>query len=226
MRIFAGFDRRESIGFHVFTQSLITTTKDFLLTALSGEQADATNAFGYARFSIPERMGFGGTAIFVDAADMLLRADLSELWALRDPKFAVQVVKHEYKTKHPRKYVGTELEADNRDYPRKNWSSVVIWNCAHMAHFENREKLRSKDGAYLHRFAWLKDEQIGELPVEWNWLADEYGPNENAKLLHWTAGIAGFTHYADSPHADEWKSAMLDVNRGMQYQISLNDRGR
>jgi lipopolysaccharide biosynthesis glycosyltransferase len=72
---------------------------------------------------IPELMNFAGFAIFVDAADMLCRGDLTELWSMRDKNFAVQVVKHDYRTKHPRKYVGTELEADNQDYPRKNWSA-------------------------------------------------------------------------------------------------------
>lgn len=166
-------------------------------------------------------MNFGGFAIFVDAADMLLRADLSELWALRNSKFAIQVVKHDYKTKHQVKYKGTELEAQNSDYPRKNWSSVMIWNCGHLAHYKAKDKLKSKDGSYLHRFGWLKDSEIGDLPLEWNWLVDEYGENPKAKLLHWTAGIPGFSCYSDSPHADEWKSEMLDVNRGMQYEIRL-----
>jgi hypothetical protein len=166
-------------------------------------------------------MGFAGFALFVDAADMLLRGDLQELWALKDPRYAVQVVKHDYKTKHQRKYIGTELEAENRDYPRKNWSSVVIWNCGHIAHWKAMDELKSKDGAYLHRFGWLNDSEIGELPATWNWLADEYGPNPDAKLLHWTAGIAGFTHYSEAPHADEWKKTMLDVNQGMQYEITV-----
>jgi hypothetical protein len=64
----------------------------------------------------------------------------------------------------------------------------VIWNCGHMAHFKAREELRGKDGAYLHRFGWLKDNEIGDLPPSWNWLCDELGPNPHAKLLHWTAG--------------------------------------
>lgn len=165
-------------------------------------------------------MGFAGFAVFVDCADMLLKADLAELWELRDRKVAVQVVKHDYRPKSTRKYLGTELEAANQAYPRKNWSSVVIWNCGHMAHFEARDKLRSKDGKFLHRFGWLSDNQIGELPKEWNWLTDEYGPNDQAKLLHWTTGIPGFSAYSGAPHADEWKCVMLNVNRGMQYEIT------
>lgn len=223
-KVFTGYDSRESIGWHVFAHSVIETTKGpvNIIPLAQKSQGDGSNAFTYSRFLVPELMNFGGFAIFVDAADMLLKADLTELWNLRDKNFAVQVVKHDYQTKFGVKYQGTELETENRSYPRKNWSSVVIWNCGHVAHFKAREKLRSKDGAYLHRFGWLEDNQIGDLPIEWGWLADEYGENPKAKLLHWTAGIPGFTHYSDSPHADEWKRTMLDVNKGMQYQIRLN----
>ena len=206
----------------MFVQSAIKTPGIQLTPLFEGDSHDGSNAFTYARFSVPERMGFAGSALFVDAADMLLRGELEDLWALRDKRFAVQVVKHDYLTKHPSKYVGTALESQNRDYPRKNWSSVVIWNCAHMAHFRNRDKLRSKDGSYLHRFGWLNDNEIGELPIEWNWLADEYGPNPKAKLLHWTCGQPGFSHYSNAPHADEWKATMLDCMAGMQYQITLS----
>jgi lipopolysaccharide biosynthesis glycosyltransferase len=150
----------------------------------NSNQGDGTNAFTYARFLVPELCDFSGFAIFADGADMMANADLAELWALRSPEYAVQVVKHDYKTKHPRKYCGTEMESANSDYPRKNWSSLIIWNCEHRAHWDNRAKLRSRDGAFLHRFGWLKDQDIGELPIEWNWLADEYGANTKAKLLH------------------------------------------
>jgi hypothetical protein len=37
-------------------------------------------------------------------------------------------------------------------------------------------------------FRWLDDERIGELPIEWNWLPDEFGVNPEAKLLHYTLG--------------------------------------
>lgn len=213
--IFVGYDRREAVGFHAFVQSVVQTSRDFELIPLCGEQGDGTNAFTYERFRIPERMNFGGSAIFVDGCDMLLRAPIGGLWALRDPHLAVQVVKHEYRTKHARKYVGTELEAANVDYPRKNWSSVMILHCGHMAHFHARQALRGSDGAYLHRFGWLKDEQIGGLAPEWNWLADEYGENPKAKLLHWTAGVPGFSHYREAPHADEWLTAARQAQRGM-----------
>lgn len=136
---------------------------------------------------------------------MLMKADISELWALRDDYKAVQVVKHDYKTRHPRKYVGTRMEAPNHDYPRKNWSSVMLINCQHY-HWRDMkpEKIQEMTGPELHRFSWLKDDLVGELPAEWNWIADEFGPNPDAKLIHWTAGTPAFPHYTNAPHAEDF----------------------
>lgn len=209
IQLFTGFDPRESDGWLVFVRSLLEHCPDPVkIIPLCGKQRDGSNAFTYERFRIPEYCGWGGWAIWMDGADMLLRADLKQLAALLDPTKAVQVVKHQYRTKHARKYVGTAMESENRDYPCKNWSSMVIWNCGNFAHFKARQKIRQAidegDGEYLHRFGWLSENLIGELPIEWNWLADEYGENKNAKLLHWTAGMPGFPRYANAPHADEW----------------------
>jgi hypothetical protein len=138
---------------------------------------------------------------------------LAELWAMRDPFKAVQVVQHEYTTKHPRKYIGTGMESANEDYPRKNWSSLMLINCAH---YDWRRitpaKVEKMTGAELHRFEFLEDRFVGALPLEWNWLADEYGPNPDAKLLHWTAGIPAWKAYQDAPMADAWRAAHEKVN--------------
>ena len=210
IRIFCGFDQREAAGFYTFVQSVIDhTTVPVSITPLNyspDAQRDGTNAFTYTRFLVPELCNYAGFAIFADGADMLAMADLAQLWALRDRGKAVQVVKHDYKTRFPRKYLGTEMEAANLDYPRKNWSSLILWNCGHLAHFNAREQLRSEAGSYLHRFAWLKDEEIGELPRDWNWLADEHGVNTGAKILHFTAGIPAIPMHRSAAHSQEWQS--------------------
>jgi len=221
--VYVGFDPREEAGTHVFVSSLLehaTTPVSVIPLHLplfksfySPGQRDGTNAFIYTRFLIPFLQGWRGWALFVDGADMLLKADVSELWALRDHYKAVQVVKHDYKTKHPRKYVGTQMEADNRDYERKQWSSVMLINCGHM-HWRDitPETVEQMTGPELHRFSWLKDELIGELPKEWNWLCQEHGPNPEAKLIHWTAGTPAFKAYANSPHADDFRRQLAIVN--------------
>lgn len=223
IQLFAGFDEREAVGYHTFCASVIEHCSEpvnisplhlgTLKKVYSGGHRDGTNAFIYSRFLIPYLTGYKGFAIFMDGADMILKDDLAELWALRDPFKAVQVVKHNYKTKHPRKYVGTAMEADNADYPCKNWSSVMIINCAHYAWRSiTPEAVEKMPGAYLHRFEFIDPRYIGELPMVWNWLADEYGENTYAKLLHYTAGIPAWTAYEEAPHAADWFAANRLVN--------------
>lgn len=225
IRLFAGVDPREEVGIHVFLESLWKQTSlPIAFTALTPKIAeylrigsDGTNAFSTLRFSIPRLCNYSGSAIFADSVDMLLRSDLTELWKLQDPKYAVQCVKHKYRTKHPRKYIGTDLESDNQDYERKNWSSLVLWNCAHWSHFRNRDKLLSGDGKYLHRFTWLNDEEIGDLPASWNHLVGEQPFNQDVKLAHFTLGIPGFEHYKQVDYADEWIENLKAAAGGLQY---------
>lgn len=208
IRLFCGFDQREAAGWHAFAQSVIekTSIPVSLVPLRANNQRDGSNHFTYSRFLIPYLCDFQGFALWMDGADMIVNADLSELWDHREEWYAVQVAKHQYKTAHALKYVGTEMEAENRDYERKNWSSVILWDCAH---FGNRcltpEFVASHDGAFLHRFAWLADDRIGELSLDWNWLTSEYGTNVNAKVLHFTAGTPNIHAYRSSAHAQLWQ---------------------
>lgn len=221
--LYAGFDEREEAGYHAFTSSVIEhSSQPVAITPLhlpmfrafyKQGQRDGTNAFIYTRFLIPFLQGYRGWAVFADGADMLCLGDLAELWSLRDFYKAVQVVKHDYKTKHPRKYVGTRMESANQDYPRKNWSSLMLINCGHFAWRSiTPESVSEMSGPELHRFGFIEDERIGELPREWNWLADEYGPNPAARLLHWTAGTPAFEHYRNAPHFDAFERQVARMN--------------
>ena len=221
--IFYGFDPREEVGAHTFCSSVLHTASrpvgliPLHLPLFSGfynaGQRDGTNAFIYTRFLIPYLQEFKGWAIFCDGADMIVKDDIADLWALRNPYMAVQVVKHDYKTRHPRKYVGTPMESANEDYPCKNWSSVMLINCNHFAWRQmTPEKVAAMTGSQLHRFSWIPENQVGDLPPEWNWLADEYGENPRAKLLHWTAGIPAWPAYRDTPHANDWFEANRWIN--------------
>jgi lipopolysaccharide biosynthesis glycosyltransferase len=176
---------------------------------------DGSNQFIYSRFLVPHLMNFSGHAIFIDG-DMILRSDIAELWNLRDHSKDVQVVKHEYKTKMTEKYLGSR----NEDYPRKNWSSVILWNCNS---FPNRKLtpdfVMKSTGAELHRFTWCDDERIGELPIEWNWLPDEFGPNPNAKLLHYTLGAPCFHEFAATPMGDEWHRERILTEYCQQHDL-------
>ena len=207
--VFIGYDPREAIAFHVCANSIIRQASQpvsiiplalNLLKDYTETHTDGSNQFIYSRFLVPHLMRFTGQAIFIDG-DMIVRGDIAELWNLRDSTKDVQVVKHNYKTKMTEKYLGSK----NEDYPRKNWSSVMLFNCSsYPTRKLTPEYIQKSTGAHLHRFEWADDERIGELPIEWNWLPDEFGPNADAKLLHYTLGTPSFHEFATTPMGDEW----------------------
>ena len=216
IRIFAGYDPREAVGFHVFCQSLIERTKEpVAITPFYGKQRDGSNAFIYQRFLVPYFTGFKGRAIFMDASDMLMLGDIDELNKLFDPTKAVQVVKHDYKTQHSKKYINTPMETKNEDYPRKNWSSLILWNCEHPRNnVLTPDYIDDHSGSDLHRFTWLPDSLIGDLPKQWNVLVGEQD-NPNAKIAHYTLGIPEFFHYKDCDYSKPWHSTRSRMLNGL-----------
>ena len=207
--IYIGYDSRESVAYHVCSNSIIrhgtvpVSINPLSLKLLQNYEelhTDGSNQFIYSRFLVPYLQNYSGWAIFIDG-DMILRDDIKQLYEMRDESKAVQVVQHDYKTRMKVKYLG----AKNEDYPRKNWSSVILWNCGHERNkILTPEFVQTATGAQLHRFSWLADDLIGSLPKEWNWLPDEYGSNDQAKLLHYTLGTPCFHDFATTPMGDEW----------------------
>ena len=224
INIFIGYDHREAIAYHVCANSIIRhSSKPISLTPLAlknmqdyeEKHTDGSNQFIYSRFLVPHLMEYKGWAIFMDG-DMLVRDDIEKLWALRDDSKAVMVVKHDYKTKMTEKYLG----AKNENYPRKNWSSVILWNCGHAANkVVTPEFIETATGAQLHRFTWLADELVGELPKVWNWLPDEFGANQDAKLLHYTLGTPSFHDFATTPMGDEWHRERIYTDYCLQRNL-------
>jgi lipopolysaccharide biosynthesis glycosyltransferase len=207
--VFVGYDPREAVAYHVCVNSIIRNASApvaivpvalNLFKEYTETHTDGSNHFIYTRFLVPWLMHWKGRAIFIDG-DMIVRGDIIELYNSIGPDKDIAVVKHDYRTRMQEKYMG----AKNEDYPRKNWSSVIVWNCSS---FPNRkltpEFVMKSTGAELHRFTWLDDARIDSLPKEWNWLPDEYGPNLEAKLLHYTLGTPCFHEFADTPQSEEW----------------------
>ena len=215
-----GFDQREAIAYHTFCQSVLekaslpvqfTPLAENTLAGYKETHTDGSNRFIYSRFLTPYLCNFRGWAIFADG-DMICQTDIKELWDLRDESKAVQVVQHDYQTKTHTKYMGNK----NENYPRKNWSSLILWNCGHPAHrVLTPDFIQKQTGAFLHRFSWLSEEQIGTLPREWNWLAIEYADNLRAKLVHYTLGTPCLKDYADTAMSDIWKSTYRRTIDGM-----------
>lgn len=217
IRLFIGFEPMESDGFSVFMHSLISRASVPLsITPLAAcGLPRGTNAFTLSRFLVPWLCGFSGHAIFLDGSDMLMQADIAELDALFDPRYAVQCVQHpDYVTQHPRKYVGTPMECVNSEYSRKNWASAMIVNAAHEAWQrmtpDMLQRLRPID---LLQLRLCDDGEIGGLPPKWNVLADEGQSIQGASVLHWTAGLPSHEAYANSPGAELWRAERLRMER-------------
>ena len=220
IKIVVGFDQREAIAYHTFSQSVLEKSSlpvlflPLSINTLKGYKEthnDKSNDFVYSRFLTPYLHNFEGWAIFADG-DMVCQSDIKELWDLRDETKALQVVMHDYKTKFNQKYLGNT----NENYPRKNWSSLILWNCSHPKHkVLTPDFISSQTGKYLHRFSWLDDEDIGELPIDWNWLAIEYPDNPKAKIIHYTLGTPCFKDYRNTEMAVTWHEVQQKVNEGI-----------
>lgn len=228
LNIFIGYDQKETVAWHVLAQSLIETSSRPLaihpvnlknygpLYTRDGDNRQS-NEFSFSRFLVPSLSKYSGQALFMDC-DMMMRVDVASLFEEYggDKSKAVHVVKHDYSPKSDVKYLGNVQYS----YPRKNWSSFVLWNCSHPSNkVVTSEFVASADAATLHRFSWLKDEEIGELDVNWNWLVGEYADanqHENVKNVHWTIGGPYFNEYSDVDFSDEWQQMLKKTNYCMQ----------
>lgn len=223
IKVFIGFDKVESSAWHTFAHSIFrqSTTPVALiplylenLKELYTRPRDEkqSNEFSFTRFLVPYLSNYQGYALFFDC-DMMLRDDISKIFdaVKQDPGKAVYVVKHDYVPRDKIKYLGTK----QYEYPRKNWSSVVLWNCEHPSNKHvTLDFVNNATSAELHRFLWLKDDEIGKLDVRWNWLVGEYdNPPKDVKNVHWTVGGPYFLEYQDVDFSQEW----FKENAKMQF---------
>ena len=214
LKVFIGYDPVESVAWHTHAQSILEhSSKPLALVPVNlrnlrdiytrDRDPKQSNEFSFSRFLVPYLCGFRGQAVFFDC-DQMIRTDVAELFEIgkNSPERAVHVVQHDYEPKNTIKY----LDTDQYRYPRKNWSSVVLWNCEHPANrVVSPEFVSSASPMELHRFSWLSDDQIGALDVRWNWLVGEYAePPPDVKLVHWTVGGPYFDEYKTADFADEW----------------------
>ncbi|API50799.1 glycosyltransferase [Rhizobium leguminosarum] len=213
VRIFVGFDPKEVVAYHVLVQSIIEKSSipvEFSPIALSNlggiftrqRNALQSTEFSFSRFLTPYLSCYEGWSIFMDC-DMLMRADIAELWALRDERYAVMCVKHDYQPKIDTKFLG---QAQTK-YEKKNWASFILFNndeCRALT----PDYVNTATGLQLHQFKWLENEDlIGELPVTWNYLVNEYDYREDAKNVHFTDGGPYFEEYKNDDYAEEWFAA-------------------
>jgi hypothetical protein len=194
-------------------EGLYTRPTKYLTPGYFDELSNAPMSTGHAiaRFLVPALCGYDGWALFTDG-DVLVRRDVCELFALADPRYAVQVVQHAHV---PRATVKMEGQIQTQ-YARKNWSSVMLFNCSHPANRAlSRTLVNTVPGRDLHRFCWLDDAAIGALPAEWNVLIGEEDVADPA-IAHFTTGVPDMPGYEHVPFADEWYAAA----RGCGYKLS------
>jgi hypothetical protein len=238
--IFIGFDPREANAYAVTKQSIHahcnvpypvrpvimqdlieedlyyreTIRQDGRLFDVISEHPMATE-FAISRFLTPllakrEPRSLRGVgprlAVFMDS-DMLVRRNIDGLFASYDGHSAVQVVKHNFA---PAEGLKMDGQVQSR-YGRKNWSSVMLFNIDHPANNElTVELINSVPGRDLHAFCWLHDYDIGELPVDWNYLIGHHTRDDcvNPSLVHFTDGIPTMPGYENAEYAEEWNATL------------------
>lgn len=231
MKVFIGFDPREQRAYDVCKFSIEARASDLVeirplkLEPLrrSGQYwrtYDAHNGimydhvdkrpfsteFAFSRFLVPALCNYDGWALFMDC-DMLIQADIKELFDLADDRYAVQVVKHQQDVREAVKMDGQVQEP----YPRKNWSSVMLFNCSRCLELRVSD-VNTMPGSYLHQFRWTTDDLIGDLPEEWNWLEGHSNMGIKPKNIHFTRGGPWFPDFPDVLYGDLW----LDEEKAMR----------
>ena len=226
MKIFIGYDTREDIAYQVCKHSIVTKQPDADVRPLKQQELRdagwytrpvdklASTEFTFTRFLVPELADFKGWAVFMDC-DMILTTDIKELFDQADDKFAVMCVKHDYTPQE-----GIKMDGQRQTiYPRKNWSSVVLWNCGHPSNKKlTKEMVNDLDltGAYFHRFSWLNDDEIGEIKTEQNWLVGWHQEPRDGKpkAIHYTEGGPWFENYRNCEYSQEWKAELIGMMNG------------
>ncbi len=212
IRIFIGYDHRETVAFHVLSHSIHSrASAPVSVTPLMLDQLDRlmwrdrhnlqSTDFSFSRFLVPYLCGYEGWALFMDC-DMLMLDDVTNLWRLRDDHYAVQCVKHDHRPSEDTKF----LNQIQTQYEKKNWSSVMLFNTAKCTTL-TPDYVNMASGLELHRFHWLNnDNLVGEIPPRWNHLVD-YDPEQSMSdisNLHFTTGGPYFDAYQSCGYASLW----------------------
>jgi len=217
IRVFVGYDSREAVAFSVLAHSIHARASQpvsvtpLRLSELKGIYTRPRNElqstdFSFSRFLTPWLCDYQGWAIFMDC-DMIALDDIASLWGLADERFAVQVVKHHHVPKERTKFLG----ATQTRYEKKNWSSVMLMNCARCRAL-TPDYVNGATGLELHQFKWLgSDDLIGELPARWNHLVGYDAPRPDAAIVHFTIGGPYFAEYRDCEYASEWRRELDDM---------------
>ena len=215
LNIYIGYDSKEDIAYRVCKNSILkrsgTNVKirslklyELIANKLYNRAIDplASTEFTYSRFLVPTLNNFKGWAVFCDC-DFLFFDDVEKILNNIDESKAVYCVQHDYTPKEKHKMDGQKQTI----YPRKNWSSLILFNCSHSSNKRlSVDLVNSETGSFLHQFKWLKDSEIGSLDERWNWLEGWTSKHNNKKpfAVHYTRGGPWFEEWQDVEFANEW----------------------
>ena len=161
--------------------------------AVKGESTE----FSFTRFYVPMLSHYQGISLFVDN-DFIFKCNPSEIEQYLRNK-PVACVKHKLENIHGNKMDGIE----NKSYPRKCWSSLMLFDNTKLKHL-TKEYLDNASPADLHQFAWVKDNEIGRIPLKYNHLVGYYKKHKYIKAIHYTQGGPWFDEYKNSELSEEW----------------------
>ena len=217
LNIYIGYDSKEDIAYRVCKYSILKRSKanikvtslklyELVTNKLYSRAIDplASTEFTYSRFLVPALNKYKGWAIFCDC-DFIFFEDVSKILENLDNSKAVYCVQHDYTPKEKHKMDGQKQTI----YPRKNWSSFILFNCSHPSNKKlSIDLVNSETGSFLHQFKWLKDSEIGSLDERWNWLEGWTSNHNNKKpfAVHYTRGGPWFDEWQDVEFAKEWIS--------------------
>ena len=215
LNIYIGYDSKEDIAYRVCKYSLNKhSSSDIKIYSLKLQELVAkkfysrtidplaSTEFTYSRFLVPALTNYKGWAIFCDC-DFIFFENILQIIENVDDTKAVYCVQHDYTPKEKHKMDGQKQTI----YPRKNWSSFILFNCDHPSNKKlTVDTVNAESGAYLHQFKWLKDDEIGSLDERWNWLEGWTSQHNNKKpyAVHFTRGGPWFDEWQDVEFAKEW----------------------
>jgi len=216
LKIFIGYDSREDIAWQVCRFSLMrhssaeldiiplrqNTLRELGLYTRPFDPMSSTE-FSLTRFLTPYLATPAGDWVIFCDCDFLFTVDIHGVIEGLDPAKALYVVKHDYTPAHQIKMDGKRQTS----YPRKNWSSFMIFNRRHPdVKALTPEVVNDASPAYLHRFEWISDDNaIGALDVDWNFLEGEYPkPDTTPRVIHYTNGGPWFEQWLNVDYADLW----------------------
>ena len=215
INFFIGYDSKEDIAYRVCKNSLIShSTISLKVNSLKIDELVAkkfykrekdplaSTEFTYTRFLVPVLMNYKGWAVFCDC-DFLFLEDIALLFKNLDKNKAIYCVKHNYTPKEKHKMDGKKQTI----YPRKNWSSFIVFNCGHPSNKKlTIDLVNSETGSYLHQFKWLEDNEIGSLDERWNWLEGWSSSDENLSpfAIHFTRGGPWFDDWKNVDYSSDW----------------------